>query len=81
MFHNNDEFTGCVCADLTCALGMCDAVGCTACAAKADATEDPYNLASGLCFDCSDSNCLTCPAAAGTCTSCASGYALVSGAC
>lgn len=79
--HNNDDLTGCVCAADNCKEGMCDGSGCLECEIKTDATETPYTLAGGDCYDCSDSNCLLCPAVAGTCTSCGSGYALVSGAC
>lgn len=57
---------------------MCDGSGCTECANTTDVT---YNLASGACFVCSDSNCTACAAAAATCTACKSGFALVSAAC
>ena len=59
---------------------MCDASGCTECAAVGD-DEVAYTLANGTCYHCSDANCSTCPSEAATCTGCKSKYALVEGAC
>jgi hypothetical protein len=73
--HDNNDLTGCVCAGANCAPKMCDGSGCTAC------TDDTYNLSSGACFKCTDSNCTACSAAAATCTACAAKFALVGTSC